>query len=145
MQRQTTYFEDVNEGDRGPEWSTPEPLKRTDFVRYAGASGDFNPMHHDDEFAQAVGYPSVFGHGMLTAGILSHYVTDWLGAGNLRRFRTRFSGQVYPGDKLSFGATVTKTYEDGAERRVDCDLAVTNQNGDVVLSGSATAALPTRG
>ena len=145
MQRQTTYFEDLNEGDRGPEWSTPEPLKRTDFVRYAGASGDFNPMHHDDEFAQAVGYPSVFGHGMLTAGILSHYLTDWLGAGNLRRFRTRFSGQVYPGDKLSFGATVTKTYEDGDERRVDCDLTVTNQNGDVVLTGTATAALPTRG
>lgn len=145
MQRYETYFEDLNEGDRGPEWSTPKPLGRTDFVKYAGASGDFNPMHHDDEFAQGVGYPSVFGHGMLTAGILSHYLTDWLGPGNLRRFRTRFSGQVWPGDKLSLGATVTKTYEDGEERRVDCDLTVTNQKGDVVLTGTATAALPTRG
>jgi acyl dehydratase len=144
MHRAETYFEDLSEGATGPQWSTPAPLGRTDFVRYAGASGDFNPMHHDDEFARNVGYPSVFGHGMLTAGILSHYLSDWLGTGSLRRFRTRFSGQVWPGDKLSFGATVTKAYPDGDEHRVDCDLTVTNQNGDVVLTGTATAALPTR-
>ena len=145
MHRLETFFEDLEEGTEGPEWSTPAPLGRTDFVRYAGASGDFNPMHHDDEFAKGVGYPSVFGHGMLTAGILSHYLTDWLGVGSLRRFRSRFSGQVWPGDKLRFGATVTRAYADGEENRVDCDLMVLNQNGDVVLSGSATAALPSRG
>jgi acyl dehydratase len=145
MHRLETFFDDVQEGDQGPDWSTPAPMSRTDFVRYAGASGDFNPMHHDDEFARAVGYPSVFGHGMLTAGVLSHYLTDWLGIGNLRTFRSRFKGQVFPGDKLSFQANVTRKYTEGDESRIDCDLAVTNQNGEVVLTGAASAALPQRG
>jgi acyl dehydratase len=62
------------------------PITRTDIVRYQGASGDFNPIHHDDEFAQKAGFPSVFSVGMLTAGILASYATDWLGAANVRRF-----------------------------------------------------------
>ena len=144
MERVDTYFEDVEEGDAAPEWKL-EDLNRTMFVRYAGASGDFNPMHHDDTIAQKVGYPSVFGHGMFTAGTLSHYLTDWLGVGNLRKYGVRFRTQIFPGDTLTYGATVTRKYKEGDESRVDCDLSVVNQKGDVVVAGSCTAALPTRG
>jgi len=144
MEQLETYFEDLQEGDDAPEWKL-ENLTRTHFVKYAGASGDFNPMHHDDTVAKAVGYPSVFGHGMFTAGVLSHYVTDWVGLENLRKFRVRFTGQVYPGDTLTFAAKVTRKYKEADENRIDADLSVANQEGKVILSGAATAALPSRG
>src|ERR1041384_5887909 len=83
------------------------PLTRTDIVRYAGASGDFNPIHHDEEFAKASGFPTVFSIAMLQAGLLGTYATDWLGAENIRRFSTRFKEQVWPGDELTCAGTVT--------------------------------------
>ncbi len=84
------------------------PLTRTDFVRYQGASGDFNPIHHDEEYAKSAGFPTVFSVGMLQAGILATYVTDWLGAANVRRFGVQFREQVWPGDTLTCSGTVTK-------------------------------------
>ncbi len=68
------YWEDVKEGDALPEVKVAK-LTRTDFVKYAGASGDFNPIHHDQTFAEASGNPTVFAMGMLNAGILSRVVT----------------------------------------------------------------------
>jgi acyl dehydratase len=87
-------------GDLGPVVSFG-PISRTDIVRYVGASGDFNPIHHDEEFAQTAGFPTVFSVGMLQAGLLATYATDWLGARNLRRYVMRFKEQVWPGDELT--------------------------------------------
>src|SRR5690349_4035521 len=70
------------------------PISRTDIVRYQGASGDFNPIHHDDEFAQSAGYPTVFSVGMLQAGFLATYVSDWFGPAQVRRFAVQFKEQV---------------------------------------------------
>jgi acyl dehydratase len=81
-------------------------LSQHDFVRYAGASGDFNPVHFDDAFARAAGFPSVFSQGMLQAGILATFLTDWLGAENVRQFQVQFREQVWPGDRLACRATV---------------------------------------
>jgi acyl dehydratase len=145
MDRIGIHFEDVQEGDEFNDWPKVENISRTHFVKYAGASGDFNPMHHDDTIAQKVGYPSVFGHGMFSAGVLSHYVTDWVGVGNLRAYRVRFSKQLWPGDTLTFKAKVTKKYKENGENRIDADLSVTNQKGEPVITGSASAALPSRG
>jgi acyl dehydratase len=111
------------------------------FVRYAGASGDFNPIHHDEEFAKSAGYPTVFGHGMLTAGILSKYVTDLAGVGNVRLFRVRFATQVWPGDRLTCAGHVAKKYHEGDEHRVDLELTVVNQEGETAVQGFATVAL----
>lgn len=139
------YFEDVQEGDAAPEWALAD-VKRTHFVKYAGASGDFNPMHHDDSIATAVGYPSVFGHGMFTAGVLSGYVTRWIGGvANLRRFSTRFRKQLWPGDTITCTATVARKYKEADENRIDLTLVVTNQKGEEIVQGAATAALPSRG
>jgi acyl dehydratase len=117
------------------------PLTRTMFVKYAGASGDFNPMHHDDTIAAQVGNPSVFGHGMLTMGLAARVVKDWFGPEAIRRFQVRFAKQVWPGDVLTCTATVTGKREEAGEQLVDLDVTVENQNGDKAVTGSATAAV----
>ena len=80
------------------------PITRTDIVRFAGAGGDFNPVHHDEVFARKAGYPSVFAMGMLTAGLLGDYVATWLNVVKVRRLAVRFASPVWPGDVLSLSA-----------------------------------------
>jgi acyl dehydratase len=117
-----------------------EGLSRTQIVQYAGASGDFNPIHHDEVFAtQAAGYPSVFAHGMLTMGLTGCMLTDWLGDGVLRSFGVRFVRQVWPGDTLTARGTVTAVGEDG---RVEIELVTRNQRDEPVVTGQAVAQLP---
>jgi acyl dehydratase len=137
----TVAWQDLDEG-AGTEPLVVGPLTRTDFVRYQGASGDFNPIHHDEEYAKAAGFPTVFSVGMLQAGILARFATDWLGAGNVRTFGFQFREQVWPGDTLTCEGTVTKRYEDDGERRVDLDLVCTRQTGGTAVKGWATFALP---
>src|SRR5438309_5545331 len=105
MGEQKLFFEDVSEGDEGP--SVTHELSRTDLVTYAGASGDFNPMHHDEVKAQAAGLPSVFGHGMLSMGILGKALTDYVGIGNLKTYKVRFTKQTWPGETLTTKVAVT--------------------------------------
>jgi len=138
MTATTVKFADVQVGDEA-EPLVVENLSRTNFVRYAGASGDFNPMHHDDTIATSVGNPSVFGHGMLTAGLMARVLKDWFGPEALRRFQVRFAKQVWPGDTLTCVAKVTGKREEGGERLVDVECAVTSQDGVDVLTGTATA------
>jgi acyl dehydratase len=125
-------------GDEAPPLVVDD-ISRTHFVRYAGASGDFNPMHHDDTVATSVGNPSVFGPGMLTAGLMARVVKDWFGPEALRRFQVRFSKQVWPGETLTCKATVTALREDGTDGFADLELLVENQDGEPKLTGSATA------
>ena len=112
------------------------------FVKYAGASGDFNPMHHDDTIATQVGNPSVFGHGMLTAGLMARVVKDWFGPEAMRRFQVRFAKQVWPGDTITFKALVAGKREEDGQRLVDLECTATNQDGVAVLTGTATAVCP---
>ena len=116
-----------------------EDLKRTQIVQYAGASGDYNPLHTDEIFAtQVAGYPSVFAHGMLTMGMTSRMVTDLVGDGRLETFGGRFTSQVFPGDDLTTTATVAALRDDG-ERLVELTLQTVNQDGAPVFTGYATA------
>ncbi len=122
-----------------------ENLSRTQIVQYAGASGDFNPIHHDETFAtKAAGYPSVFAHGMLTMGLTGRLLTDWLGDGVLREYGVRFVKQVWPGDTLTARGTVKSIESEGDEGIVRIELETTNQKGEAVVKGSAVAALPAR-
>ena len=139
----TRFWEDVKEGDALPEVRA-EKLTRTDFVRYAGASGDFNPIHHDQTFAEASGNPTVFAMGMLSAGILSRVVTGFVGRPNVRGFKVRFLTRAWPGDDVICGGTVTRKYEEAGEKRISGDLAAVNQKGEVLIAGGFVAALPSR-
>ncbi len=122
-----------------------ENLSRTQIVQYAGASGDFNPIHHDETFAtKAAGYPSVFAHGMLTMGLTGRLLTDWLGDGVLREYGVRFVKQVWPGDTLTARGTVKSIESEGDEGIVQIEIETTNQKGEAVVKGSAVAALPAR-
>lgn len=126
-----------------PQPQTVGPISRTDIVRYQGASGDFNPIHHDDGFAATSGYPSAFAPGMLQAGLVSAYAIRWLGADNIRRFATRFRGQVWPGDRLVITGRV-----DSVDRRGDADVVCTSYEcrtgaaDEVVLTAEATFLIP---
>ena len=112
-----------------------EDLKRTTIVQYAGASGDYNPLHSDDLFTTKVaGYPSVFAHGMLTMGMTGRLVTDLVGAANVTSFGGRFTSQVFPGDTLT-GTLVVDSVEGGV---ASMTVTTTNQDGVVVFSGKAT-------
>ena len=113
-----------------------DDLKRTTIVQYAGASGDYNPLHSDEVFAtQVAGYPSVFAHGMLTMGMTGRLLTDTVGDGMLTRFGGRFTSQVFPGDTLTATLTVDSIEGDIAEMTV----VTKNQDGTVVFQGSAAA------
>jgi acyl dehydratase len=134
-------WDDLVEGTKGDPREFG-PLSRTDFVRYQGASGDFNPIHHDEEYAKGAGFPTVFSVGMLQAGILGAYATDWLGATNVRRFGFQFREQVWPGDTLTCAGEVTKRYEEDGERKVDLELLCTRQDGGTAIKGWATFVVP---
>ena len=115
-----------------------EKVDRAMFVRYAGASGDSNPIHWNEDFAKSAGYPGVFAQGMFTAGVLGTFVTNWFGERNVRRFRTRFVGQVWPGEAIVCKGTVTKLYDAHGEKRADVALEVTNADGERKIDGDAT-------
>jgi acyl dehydratase len=117
--------------------STFKPISRTDIVRYSGASGDFNPIHHDDAAAARLGFPTVISIGMYQAGLLATYATDWLGAENIRRFTARFKDQVWPGDELTCRGSVTAIDPDGDGFRVAVALECSRQTGDVAIEGAA--------
>ena len=136
-------WNDVHEGDAMPP-VVVERLSRTDLVKYAGASGDFNPIHHDEEFARAAGNPTVFGHGMLTAGFVARCVTDFVGVGNLRSYKVRFATRVWPGDTITCQGKITRRYEADGEARVDGEVVATNQKGEAAVTGTFTAAMPRR-
>jgi acyl dehydratase len=122
-----------------------ENLTRTQIVQYAGASGDFNPIHTDETFAtKAAGYPSVFAHGMLSMGLTGRLLTDWLGDGVLRSYGVRFVRQVWPGDTLTATGRVTAVEPDGDQGVVDIEVVTRNQKGEPVVTGSARAVLPAR-
>lgn len=137
---QKLFFDDVDEGDEAPAFS--HELGRTDLVRYAGASGDFNPMHTDEVAAKGAGLPSVFGHGMFTMGILGKALTDYVGVGNLRSYKVRFTKQTWPGETLTTRITVARKYDEDGEHRIDLECEVINVDGEAKVSGVAVAALP---
>ena len=117
-----------------------EDLKRTQLVQYAGASGDYNPLHTDEIFTTKVaGYPSVFAHGMLTMGMTGKMLTDYVGDARLTKYGVRFTSQVWPGDTLDSTATVKAISDKDGKKVVELDVKTVNQNGVEVLSGYAEA------
>lgn len=111
---------EVAEGDRLPELSIP--VTRADLVRYAGASGDFNPIHWNERFATEVGLPDVIAHGMLTMALSGRLVTEWAGdPGAITNYGVRFTRPVVVPDA------------DGAVVEVSGKVAAKNDDGTVQI------------
>ncbi len=110
-------------------------------IRYAGASGDFNPMHTDEVAATEAGLRSVFGHGMFSAGLLATALTNWVGIGNLVRYRVRFAKQTWPGEVFTTTIVVTAKRDEGGQQLIDLDCSLANAAGEVKVAGEATASL----
>ena len=143
MKYAKVYFEDVKVGDELPPL-VKGPIQQIQLTRYAGASGDFNPIHQDDEFARAAGMGGVFAHGMLSMGFVGQLVTDWAGAGQVRKLGVRFAGLVRLKDTITCrGRVLAKSSKDDVNL-VDLEVWAENDKGDKVVTGKATVALPTR-
>lgn len=119
-----------------------ENISRTRLVMYAGASGDYNPLHTDEVYVTKVaGYPTVFAHGMLSMGATGKLLTDWVGDGRLTKYGVRFVNQVWPGDTLTATATVDAVRDEDGQHFADFSVTTVNQDGKPVVTGSATARL----
>jgi acyl dehydratase len=142
--KKVLYFEDISEGQEATPLGMP-PITRTQIVKYAGASGDFNPIHHDELYAIRAGNDRVFAMGMMTAGFLSHMITDWVGDGKLRKYRVRFGRQVWPGDTITCKGRVTRKYTEGGTNYMEAEVFAENQRAEKVITGTIVAEVPNRG
>lgn len=121
---------DLHRGTEGPDPLVVGPLTRTDFVRYQGASGDMNPVHHDEAFARDAGFDAPLGIGMFTAGLMNTYAVDWLGAENVRATRVRWKAPVFPGDTLVCSGKVDRVYEQDVRHHVDIEVVCNKDSGE---------------
>ena len=140
------YWEDVPADGTMPPL-VKAPIEQIQLTRYAGASGDFNPIHQDDAFAKAAGMGGVFAHGMLSMGFVAQSVTDWVGIGRVRRISVGFAALVRLGDVITCHGRVTakRAAQGRDDPQVDLDLWAENQKGEKVVTGRATVSLPSRG
>lgn len=113
------------------------PITRHDLVRYAGASGDFNPLHYDDEFARSAGLAGVMAHGMFSAGLLGSFLVAWVEDRRVRRFRLRFKSPVWPGDMLQATGSVVRSYQVDGGRVAELVLKLGRQDGSEVVTAMA--------
>jgi acyl dehydratase len=146
MRYATVHAEDVQPGHEMPPLVKP-PIQQIQLTRYAGASGDFNPIHQDDAFARAAGMGGVFAHGMLSMGFVAQAATDWAGVGRVRKISVRFAALVRLGDVITCRGTVLEKRPTGAggDHDVELELWAENQKGEKVVTGRATVTLPSRG
>src|SRR5581483_10929182 len=138
------YFEDVQVGDEIPKL-VKEPMTHLRLVRYAGASGDFNPLHTDPKIGEMISTGGIIAHGMLIMGFVGQLLSDYVGPLALRKFGVRFKGMTRLDDVITCTGTVTEKYEVDCEARIAGKVQAVDQNGDVKVAGTFVAALPKRG
>ena len=136
MASRKLYFEAVRVGEEMPALSKT-PVDRVQLARYAGASGDFNPVHVDETYAKSLGMPSVYAPGMLIMGFLGQLVSDWARGAQLRRYSVKFSKIVWPGDTVVCKGRVTERWGDEGRYFAELDVWAENQKGELVLRGGA--------
>ncbi|MFP2960545.1 MaoC family dehydratase [Myxococcus sp. 1LA] len=136
MPARKLYFEAIRVGDELPALAKA-PVDRVQLSRYAGASGDFNPVHVDELYAKSVGMPSVYAPGMLVMGMLGQLISDWARGGQMRRYNVRFIKMVWPGDTVVCKGRVSDRYGSGGRYFVEIDLWAENQKGELVMKGSS--------
>ena len=138
------YYEDIMEDGEIPAL-TKQPTTRQ-LVMWAGASGDYNPIHYDKDFAMSKGLPGVIVHGQLVAGFLGQLVTDWMGEkGILKKLSCNYKGMNFPGEPITCKGTVSKKYTENEEHCIECHIWAENIRGEKTVTGKAIIAMPARG
>ncbi|HET7399106.1 MAG TPA: MaoC family dehydratase [Intrasporangium sp.] len=128
-------------GDGAPE-RTLGPITQTDIVRFAGAGGDFNPLHHDVEFAHRAGFPRPIAMGQFQAGLLAGWASDWLGVEHLRSIEVRFVAPLAVGDSITLSGSVTALEQTEGGAIATVELRATNE-GVIVATGTVQARVST--
>ena len=142
MSKNNLYFEDIKEGDEIPSLTKP-PITEIQLVKYAGASGDFNPIHTVHHYAENAGLGGVIAHGMLSMGFAGEHVTKWIGEnGTLKRLKVRFTAMTRPGDVVTAKGKVTGKKQVDGENLVECDIWIEKADGTKTITGNATVSLP---
>jgi acyl dehydratase len=137
------YYEDVQVGDEVPKL-VKSPVSHLQLVRYAGASGDFNPLHTDPKIGEMIGLGGIITHGMLIMGFVGQMLSDYVGPTALRKFGVRFKGMTRLNDVITCTGTITEKHEVDGEGRITGKVQAVDQNGDVKVTGTFVAALPHR-
>lgn len=135
------YFEDVQVGDEIPKLVTA-PVTHLQLVRYAGASGDFNPLHTDPKIGEMIGTGGIIAHGMLIMGFVGQMLSDYIGPQALKKFGVRFKGMTHLDDEITCTGTITEKYEENGEGRIAGKVQAADQTGDIKVTGTFVAALP---
>ena len=138
------YFEDINVDDEMPVL-VKEPVTKVQLVRYAGASGDFNPLHTDDDVGRSMGFDGVVAHGLLLMAVAGQAVTAWIPRMYLTKYRVRFAAATRPGDVVTVTGRVTEKWSENGRNMIRCEVFARGQEEDVKVSGMFEAALPSKG
>lgn len=133
------YFEDVQVGD-SMSTLVKEPITKLQLVKYAGASGDFNRLHTDDDVGREVGLGGVIGHGMLTMGFVGQALTNWIPKKYLKRFKVRFAGMTKPGEIITVTGQITA--KDEENNLIGGELLAKDQNEQLKIQATFEAKLP---
>lgn len=135
-------FDTINIGDEIP--PVVKEIDKTLPIRYAGASEDYNLIHIDEEFAKKSGMKGIILQGFCTLAFISQMMTDWLhDPSSLKELKGRFTGVVYPGDRITTKGKVVDKRTEGGKRKVVCEVWAENQRGEIVIGkGLAVAEVP---
>ena len=140
MTQPEVLFDDIEVGYEIPQL-VKNPITETQLVMYAGASGDFNPIHTVHAFGEKAGFGGVIGHGMLSMGFAGQFMTDWVGVKALKKLAVQFRAVTKPKDVITVSGKVVKKYTHEDQKLVDCEFLALNQKGDKIIVGTATAEL----
>ena len=140
MAQPKVLFDDIEVGYEMPQL-VKNPITETQLVMYAGASGDFNPIHTVHAFGEKAGFGGVIGHGMLSMGFAGQFMTNWVGVKAVKKLAVQFRAVTKPKDVITVSGTVVKKYTEAGQNLVDCEFLATNQKGDKIIIGTATAEL----
>jgi acyl dehydratase len=138
------YFEDVRKGQEiAPVKITPD---KQQLVKFAAGSGDFNPLHFDEKFAQAMGLPETIVHGRFKYALIGRALSQFAGyKGRVKRFGVSYRGMDQPNREITAGGVVTGKRQEGGENLVDLDVWTMDAEGKKTTPGTATVALPSKG
>ena len=130
-------YNSIAEGDKIPPVKK-DRITQVQLVRYAGASGDFNPIHTVEAYAKEAGLDGTIAHGMLIMGMLGQMISGWVGVKPVAKYGVSFKAMTKPGDKLTATGEVARKYESEGKKLADLSVRIADEQGEVKVEGKVT-------